>query len=210
MTSGQPSQLPFDLGHREAFTREDFWVSSSNADAVSWIDRWPEWGAPGLVIYGATGCGKSHLAHVFATLSNGRAHIFDDADLLVGKPESEEKLFHLYNAFTETGRHLLLTGKTPPRDWPFILPDLRSRIQSLPAVQVGAPDDHLCGILVAKLFSDRQIFVPQEVVQYILSRAERSFGALRRLVGDIDRLALSRKKPVTIPLVKEILQRDLL
>jgi chromosomal replication initiation ATPase DnaA len=63
----------------------------------------------------------------------------------------------------------------------------------------------MMAVVLAKLFSDRQIFVPQDVVNFILSRVERSFQALRMLVDKIDHKALSEKRPVTIPLVKEIL-----
>jgi len=46
------TQLALDLRHRVAMGREDFLVSPSNADAVAWIDRWPDWPGPALVIVG--------------------------------------------------------------------------------------------------------------------------------------------------------------
>lgn len=63
-------QLTLDLGHRQAFGRDDFLVAESNADAVAWIDRWPDWPAAsgkltGLALYGPKGSGKTHLTHVW-------------------------------------------------------------------------------------------------------------------------------------------------
>jgi len=39
------SQLILDLPVRPALGREDFFVAESNATAVAWIDRWPDWPA---------------------------------------------------------------------------------------------------------------------------------------------------------------------
>ena len=59
------SQLVLEFGHRTALDAEDFLVTPSNSEAVLWLDRWPDWPAPALVIHGPAGCGKSHLAHVW-------------------------------------------------------------------------------------------------------------------------------------------------
>lgn len=206
----KPEQLPFDLGHRNAFAREDFWVSECNAGAVSWLDKWPAWDAPALVIYGPAGCGKTHLCRVLEQKAGKGAVIVDDADLKAGDKKAEEELFHLYNRAKEGGARLLLTGKAAPREWNFALPDLKSRVLASPAVAVGPPDDQLMAVLLVKLFSDRQIFVPQDVVQFIMSRVERSFAALRGIVDDIDRRALAEKRAVTIPLVRDLMQKKLL
>lgn len=220
----RPKQIPFDLGHREAFEREDLWVTSANADAVSWLDKWPEWGAPVLVVYGPAASGKTHLARVWqkaaaaaemdaAKLGALRgandfpvASFIDDVENLIGDGESETALFHAYNRAKEEGAHMLLTAARAPKEWGFTLPDLKSRIMAAPAVAIAPPDEQLMAVVLSKLFSDRQIFVSQDVVQFILPRIERSFAALRALVADIDRKALAEKRPVTIPLVREILQ----
>ena len=62
----------------------------------------------------------------------------------------------------------------------------------------------LMAVVLTKLFSDRQIFVPQEVVQFLLPRLERSFAAIRDIVDEIDRKALAEKRKVTVPLVRDI------
>jgi chromosomal replication initiation ATPase DnaA len=85
------------------------------------------------------------------------------------------------------------------------LPDLKSRLMAAPAAELGSPDDTLMAVVLTKLFSDRQIFVPQEVIEFILPRIERSFLSLRDIADKIDRRALAEKRPVTVPLVKEIL-----
>ena len=64
-----PRQLPLGFPQRPALGGEDFLVAPPNADAVAWLDRWPDWPQPALVIHGPPGCGKTHLSHVFRAIS---------------------------------------------------------------------------------------------------------------------------------------------
>ncbi|MFH1157782.1 MAG: DnaA/Hda family protein [Pseudomonadota bacterium] len=220
----RPEQIPFDLGHRHAYEREDFWVSGSNRDAVSWLDRWPDWPAPALVIFGPPASGKTHLLQVWKKkaaakeillqgmapenadriIGASRAVMIDGVSQAMGGKEREEALLHLYNLMQERSGHLLMTDALSVREWPVSLPDLKSRLLAAPSVAIDPPDDGLMAVVLTKLFSDRQLLVPQEVVQFILPRIERSFLTIRHLVEKIDRKALSEKRAVTIPLVREI------
>ncbi len=216
------TQLPLDLGHRAALGREDFLVAASNAAAMDWLDRWPAWPAPALVVHGPAGCGKTHLAHVFAAraeapviaaaaltvaapprlLAEARAVVVEDADRGV----DEVALFHLYNLAKEHGAHLLLTARAPTAHWSTALPDLRSRLRSVPHVAIQPPDDALLAGLLIKLFADRQLRVAQEVVAYLLPRLERSFDAVRRLVAALDAAALAERREITVPLARRVLE----
>lgn len=201
-------QIPLDLGARAAFGREDFFVSACNADAVAWLDRWPAWPAPALVLTGPQGAGKTHLAHVFQQKTQGAALVWDDIDAKLAATHDyhlEQDIFHAWQRSAETGQPLLLTAQLPPAGWRLRLEDLRSRIQTAPVAVLGAPDDGLMAVVLTKMFADRQLAVPPEVVAYVIRRIERSFAALGRAVADIDRAALAQKRAVTIPLVRELL-----
>ena len=65
-------QLKFDLTARPALGREDFYVSPANAVALSMIDAWRDWPNRKLVLKGAHGSGKTHLAYVWAEMSGAR------------------------------------------------------------------------------------------------------------------------------------------
>ena len=222
----QPArQIPLDLRPRTALGREDFMVAPCNRDAVAWIDRWPDWPAPALVLNGPASSGKTHLAAVWkdmakavwvdaATLATqdannitgGGAHVvIDHFDPWVGDRAAETTLFHLYNQMKEQGRSILITMRAAPGQVEFALPDLSSRLRAALAVAILPPDDTLLAALLVKLFSDRQVNVGADVLAYILPRMERSFAAARDVVERADHLALSEKKPVTIPLIRQIL-----
>ena len=218
MTEAQ--QLPFDLGCRQAYERDDVWVSKANRDAVAWVDKWPEWNAQVLVIFGPPASGKTHLLQVWkreaeavevfaadlneALISHlaaeSKAVMIDDLGSFLGNSENEKIIFHLYNLAKESGGSLLLAADKPLKEYEFKLPDLKSRLMAAPAVGLNPPDEELMAVVITKLFSDRQIFVSQEVVNFIILRIERSFAAIRDLVEKLDRRALADKRSITIPL----------
>lgn len=212
-----PRQLPLDLGFRPALGRADFYVGASNADAVAWIDRWPEWPNHVLALFGPPGCGKSHLVQVFAARAGANvttaaalneslitasgALAVEDCDAL----PDERALFHIFNAMREQKRSLLLTARRPPAQWQVKLPDLASRLKAIVAVGIEPPDDDMFTAVLVKLFSDRQIQITPEVVSYVLRRIERSFEAARRTVAAADAGALAEGRAVTVPLIKKLL-----
>ncbi len=216
-------QLPLGFEHRPALSDEDFLVAPCNRQAVDWIDLWPRWPAPALIVNGPAGCGKTHLARAFMEKSGAvaltledldsgeppdllgahRACVVEDVDSLL---KLEEQLLHLYNTVKETDRHMLLTASKPPARWNIALPDLRSRLVAAPSADIGSPDDALIAAVLVKLFADRQLKVDGEVVDFMLARMERSFDGARRLVRAIDESALARRRNITVPLVSQVLR----
>lgn len=216
------AQLTFDLPHRAAMGREDFLVAAPNAEAVAWVDRWPDWPPPGLALYGPPGCGKSHLSEVWRARSGARhvsINALTDGDVAalgeVGAPAlvldraegalPEEALLHLYNLVAERRGFLLVTGRLPPSRWAVALADLRSRLSAIASVAMGPPDDALFAAVLVKMFADRQLDVSAEVIGYLGGRLERSFATAGAVVEALDRAALAEKRRLTVPLARQVL-----
>ena len=221
------SQLALDFPHRPSLGRDDFLVAANNQDAVSMVESWPMWPFFAICIYGPSGCGKTHLANVFANnISNltnypyripfiraaqlnlenihelfaqNKCLVVEDLENL----QNQEALFHLYNMYRDEGGNILFTSELAPARLNFSLPDLRSRMNIVPAVEIKEPDDDLLSALLVKLFSDRQIMPSPELINYLLANMQRSFAYAQKLVAEIDNISLSRKRAVTLSIAKE-------
>ncbi len=220
-------QLPLEFEPRAYLDKEDFMVAKCNIAALRRIDSWPNWSFFALCLYGPTGCGKSHLANIFSNqvsivtnypykIPNIKAkdinledvhQLFHEHKCLIVEDLNEninqEAMFHLYNLYRNEGGYILFTSENAPARMNFSLADLRSRLNIIPSIEIGEPDDELLSALIVKLFTDRQIIISQEILNYILANIERSFSYTRKLVAEIDNISLSRKRAVSIPLVKE-------
>lgn len=207
-------------------TRDEFFVSPANALALAAVDGWRDWPGAKMLLVGPKGSGKTHLTQIWAVqtgapvvagaelaaqdlpgLAAGGAVAVEDAEAVAGRPDGEAALFHLHNLLG-TGGRLLLTATTPPRDWGLILPDLMSRMQAAPITRLEAPDDALLQAVLVKLFADRQISVPANLIPYLVARMPRSIGAARALVAALDARALAEGRPVTRTLAAQVLDLD--
>lgn len=215
--SEKPRQLPLDFSHPPGYSRDDLVVSPANEEAVSLIDRWPDWPASVMVLSGPTGAGKTHLAAIWraqtgavalnpddissslATLET-RPVLLDDIDRA---PIDETGLFHLINNVRANDSHLLITARRFPAAWGVMLADLVSRLKAAPVVEIREPDDLLLAGVITKLFADRQIEVDLPVIQYLVRRIERSLATAIRVVERLDRMALEEHSRITRALAAE-------
>jgi chromosomal replication initiation ATPase DnaA len=198
--------------------RETFVAGPSNAEALEMIDAWPRWHGGALALVGPAGSGKSHLASVWreragaAMLDRRRPELalaaagpvlVEDVD----QGADAEALFHLINMAARTGGGLLLTARTPPATWPSPIPDLRSRLNALPAAMIEAPDDRVLEGVLRRFFAERSIRPPEELISYLIARMERSVDAARALVERLDDAA-DGQKPITRVLARQILEDE--
>ncbi|MRU14260.1 chromosomal replication initiator DnaA [Roseovarius sp. A21] len=220
-----PEQLSFDLPVREALGRDDFFVSPANAEAVAMTEGWEGWPSRKLILIGPRGAGKTHLAHVWASLSGARilqatqlgaADIPDlatgpvaveDAETIAGDRALEDKLFHLHNLTLAEGNSLLLTASKPANLWSLSLPDLASRMQGTPYTTLHEPDDSLLAAVLMKLMADRQLSPSPSVLTYLTRRIDRSFEAARDVVDRLDAIALATGRPINRALAAKVLDK---
>jgi chromosomal replication initiation ATPase DnaA len=215
------AQLILELSRGTALGRADFFVSGGNRGAADWIDRWPAWPSPALVVHGPPGCGKTHLAHLWcerasailvpgASLDEARLRqLLDGSEYRVAVDDAdradEAALLHLFNACREGSGSLLLTARVSPGTWSVALPDLGSRLRAALAVGIGLPDDLLLGAVLAKHFADRQVLVAAEVIAYLVRHMERSLAAAVEIAAALDAQAISIGGAITVPLARRIL-----
>jgi chromosomal replication initiation ATPase DnaA len=73
------------------------------------------------------------------------------------------------------------------------------------AVSVRIPDESVLAALAQKLFADRQLPVPEDVIAHMLLVIERSPAAVRAFVAEADAAALAEARPVNLFLVRRLL-----
>ena len=194
-----PRQLMLPFPHVPGFAAADFLIAPSNEAAMAWIGRVQDWPEHRLLLWGQTGCGKTHMLHLWAdriggtllpgptlrgipTVPAGGGIAVDDADLAA----EEEALLHLLNAAREAGRPVLMAARTPPARWAIQLPDLASRLRAVTAIEIMPPEDSLLRALLARLLADRQLAVPAALQEWLLLRLPRTPAALREAVARLD------------------------
>jgi chromosomal replication initiation ATPase DnaA len=172
-------------------------------------------------VWGPQGSGKTHLAEIWralaqatalsahaltveavADLAGAQAYVIDDADAVEGGPA----LFHLLNFVNQSGGWLLMTGAEPPQRWRTQVPDLHSRLTAVPGVALQAPDEALIARVLLKLFGDRQLKLPEALIDYLVPRLRRSFADAERIVVLIDTLALQQKRNVSVEIGAQALR----
>jgi chromosomal replication initiation ATPase DnaA len=194
------------------------------------VQAWPQgWLSYGGLLVGEQGAGKTHLltlwrrrtdaADLASALQAGlspteataeRKHwLLDGLEPWLGSRKAEEPLFHWLNAINQVGGSILMSSRLGLDQIRTLLPDVRSRLMQFPSLPITQPDDKLLRGLLRKQAADRQWVLAPEVEEYLLPRVERSYTAVQALMASIDAASLAKARPVTVPLVREVLGENI-
>jgi chromosomal replication initiation ATPase DnaA len=213
-------QLFLQFPTKEEYLSEDFFISDSNNNAITYINSWPHWNneiyPTILLLYGDKGSGKTHLAHIWQKLSNAEFSALEDKNicnntsLIVKDIEhaDQHSLLHLINSSHENKQFLLLTSNLSPAKLNFSLPDLNSRILSIPSIAIKAPDQELLKAVLLKNLTEKQLKIHPATIDYILSRIERSFKKIFELIDELEYISKTEKRAITIPMAKHIIETN--
>jgi Hda, lid domain len=190
------SQIALPLDWPESTDDSAFIVDQSNSEAVRHLEHWSLWPVRTSLLTGPRKSGRSCLGRLFVSKSGG--DVIDDADL-----SDEETLFHAWNAAQASRKPLLIIADEPPPRWEITLPDLRTRIAATPKVRIAEPSDQLIEARLHHHFAARGLAVPQNAIDYLLKRMDRSHYALHHLIETLDRMAFERRSRLTLGLVRD-------
>ena len=126
----------------------------------------------------------------------------DDVDRLDG--DGQIAAFDLYNTLRENGGALLAAGAAPPVQLA-LREDLVTRLAWGLVYQVHALNDEEKARALSDYAAGRGFKLQPEVRDYLLTRGSRSLSSLLFAVDALDRYSLETKRPVTVPLVRELL-----
>ena len=221
-------QLIFELAVPEPPSFANFLVGP-NREAVAALRKVAAGGAAetGLVLWGASGVGKTHLLRAAAAHAERNRPVrlcaapgdlpVDDplpnTLLLVDDVETADatmqgRLFTLYNLLQASGGSLVAAASTPPARLS-LREDIRSRLgwglihEVLPLADADKP------LALAAFANARGFALSDDVIGYLLSHGQRDMPSLVATLAALDRHSLASKRPITVPLLRDWLQRGL-
>lgn len=201
-------------------------VAGRNAELLQNLGQWASRAAGERFIYiwGVAGSGRSHLLKgaVAAVRDAGvsAAYVACDGDTQFEKAghmdclavdnadrlgeAAQIALFNLYNSLRERRGALLVSGNAPPAQLR-LRADLVTRLGWGLVYQVHALSDEEKTQALTRHAAARGFRLSGEVCDYLLNRVRRDMPSLLAVLDALDRHSLETKRPVTVPLVRELL-----
>jgi len=213
-------QLLLKFPSKQAYLKEDFYVSSSNNEAFKLIESWPKWIKKTVNIFGPQGSGKTHLISMLknktSTIDVDSTQVTDQIFFEFKLKEvliienlkeniSENLLYTLYNVAQQDNKYFVLTSREPINKFNFKSMDLKSRVNSTTIIGIDLPSDELISVILSKSFSDKQIKVEKKHIDYVIKRIDRSYEKISQFISTIDKYSLKKGSPFSLKLIKEVL-----
>ncbi|NMF91130.1 DnaA regulatory inactivator Hda [Aromatoleum petrolei] len=179
-----------------------------------------------LYLWGPTGSGRSHLLRGTLAAAGDRPTAciaaaeaghelpqtpglllaVDDVDRL--DDAAQIALFNAFNRSRSLGQTLLLAGKEAPRQLA-LREDLRTRIGQCLIYEVRPLDDESRTAILATLAARRGLRLADEVIDFLMRHGRRDLPSLLAVLDALDNASLERKRAVTLPLLREMMQAGL-
>ena len=217
-------QLPLQLSPEPARSLESF-VPSGNEVLMAHLGESVVPMVP-LYLWGAPGCGKTHLLHAMArraraagrrvcwwqAAGDARAQADDEAlaELLLiddvqrlTPPQQQDVFSRLVRAPVVHGVWAA-AGDAPVVDLP-LREDLRTRLGWGHVFEVCSLDETGTREVLRREATRRGIVLGEEVIHYLLSRFDRDMSSLMRLLDSLDEYSLAEGRAVTVPLLRRML-----
>jgi DnaA family protein len=206
--------------------RFDTLLAGPNAEVVQHVRTLMPPSAP-VYLWGPTGSGKTHLLAALAerfqvagervgwfgpaeplpwALEEGWALVVvDECDLL--DAQQQQAAFAL---FVEAGSHGVqwaAAGRVPPVDLP-LRDDLRTRLGWGHVFGLRALGEDETRAVLRRESDRRGFLLPDEVMDYMLTRQQRDLKHLMTLLDRLDGYAMREKRVLTVPLLRQMLAEE--
>jgi len=156
-----------------------------------------------IYLWGAHGSGKTHLLNAAKEMG---ATTLDDVHLLSN--DAQIALFNQYNQIKEAGGTLITAGLHAPTQMG-LRDDLATRLAWGLVYQLHPLTDQEKAEALQAHARERGMKLPDEVVDYCLRYLRRDLPTLMAVLDALDNWSLVAKKPITLPMLKKLLQLEL-
>ena len=156
-----------------------------------------------IYLWGEKGSGKSHLLSACKAMG---MRVADNVHLLDN--DAQIALFNEYNQLKESGSFLITAGLHAPAQMG-LRDDLATRLAWGLVYQLHPLNDDEKAQALKQHAAERGILLPSEVIDYCLRYLRRDLPTLMTTLDALDEWSLVTKKPVTVPMLKKLLQLNL-
>ena len=211
-------QRIFNFNNTTNFFEENLIRDISNSSVLDFLDKFPNWETKLINIVGEKKSGKSFILQLFRKknqfnyISNKEdfEKKYDDlflADKLIldGFQINEDKFFSLINHFILHKKYLIISSREPLTTLEIKLLDLKSRLKEFLLIEIQNPSDNLIYSLILKYFSDNQIVIKKDLVEYIVKKVDRSYSRIEKFLLKLNDQSIIKKKKIDYKLINEVL-----
>lgn len=211
-------QRIFNFNNTKNFFEENLIRDTSNRNVLNFLDKFPNWETKLINIVGEKKSGKSFILQLFRK-KNQFNYISNKEDfekkydelflvdklILDGFQINEDKFFSLINHFILHKKYLIISSREPLTMLEIKLLDLKSRLKEFLLIEIQNPSDDLIYSLILKYFSDNQIVIKKDLVEYIVKKIDRSYSSIEKFLIKLNDQSIIKKKKIDYKLINEVL-----
>lgn len=152
-----------------------------------------------IYLWGNVGSGKSHLAFIASThgfVTHDDVHLLDEPGQI--------ELFNMYNQCKDSKQNMLVTGLYSPLQMK-LRDDLATRLAWGVTYEVISLTDDEKKLALLKHAEERGMKISMDIIDYCLRYLKRDMPNLFSILEALDQWSLTYKRPITLPLLKEII-----
>jgi chromosomal replication initiator protein len=132
--------------------------------------------------------------------------ILDDVQFLSGKEKTQEEFFFIFNFLYEKNRQIILSSDRPPKIIPSLAERLKSRFEGGMIADISTPDyESRMAILKVKAL-ERNIHLPEEVLDYIASNIKNNIRELEGALNILSNFSKLQKQEIDLETAKKLLK----
>lgn len=224
-------QLILDMGLASSPSLDNF-MSDAQGELLAHLRLWannPKRSPVPTYLWGDGGTGKTHLLRAVQAQAQAQGEWVGWLDASVRFPPAFDERWsmilmddcHLYTAEQQAAafnwfvnaqtpangpaRWLLAAADRPPADLA-LREDLRTRLGWGQVFAVQALSEADRRRVLRRAADERGVFLSDDVMDYMLNRFSRDLSCLMQLLDQLDGYALRTQRPITIPLLRAMLE----
>jgi DnaA family protein len=163
-----------------------------------------------IYLWGSPGSGKTHLVQAMRDLAQAQdKHLISADDVHLFSEKQQIALFNDYNQAREQLAVVLVTGNASPMQMG-LRDDLASRLAWGVTYQLQPLSDEEKADALKTRAHQLGMKLPDDVVDYCFRYLRRDLPSLMATLDGLNQWSLQEKKPVTVNMLRKLIQRPLI